>query len=95
MNSVILSKYDPKWPLKFKEEKKFLIGIIGQWLHGSIEHVGSTSVIGLTAKPVIDIMFGIKSLENSNSAIETLKQNGYNYSPYIKRCYALVLQTIS
>jgi GrpB-like predicted nucleotidyltransferase (UPF0157 family) len=29
-------------------------------------------------------MFGIKSLENSNSAIETLKQNGYNYSPYKK-----------
>jgi GrpB-like predicted nucleotidyltransferase (UPF0157 family) len=84
MSSIILSKYNPKWTLKFEEEKKFLVSIIGKWLHGSIEHVGSTSVIGLTAKPVIDIMFGIKSLENSNSAIETLKQNGYNYSPYKK-----------
>jgi GrpB-like predicted nucleotidyltransferase (UPF0157 family) len=53
MSSIILSKYNSKWTLKFEEEKKLLVSTIGKWLHGSIEHVGSTSVIGLTAKPVI------------------------------------------
>ncbi|MDP4709268.1 MAG: GrpB family protein [Rickettsiaceae bacterium] len=83
-DSITLLKYDPKWPLKFEKEKKFLMNIIGQWLCGSIEHVGSTSVAGLIAKPVIDIMFGVRSLEASHPAIETLKKNGYNYFPYKK-----------
>ncbi|MFK7974433.1 MAG: GrpB family protein [Rickettsiaceae bacterium] len=84
MNQIILSKYNPEWTLKFEKEKEFLMNIIGQWLCGSIEHVGSTSVVGLTAKPVIDIMFGVKSLENSMPAIEILKQNSYHYFPYKK-----------
>ena len=67
---IILSKYNPEWPLKYEEEKIFLMDIIGKWLHGNIEHIGSTSIPGLTAKPVIDIMFGVKSLEDSKAAIE-------------------------
>lgn len=79
---VTLSEYDSKWIEKFEEEKKFLLNIIGNYCYGGIEHVGSTSVPGLTAKPVIDIMFGVKSLEESKSAIKILSQNGYNYYPY-------------
>ncbi|MFQ3307696.1 MAG: RimJ/RimL family protein N-acetyltransferase [Candidatus Midichloriaceae bacterium] len=81
---IILSEYDAEWPLKFKKEKDFLMSVIGKWVCGSIEHIGSTSVPGLTAKPVIDIMFGVKSLESSKAAIELLVQNGYNYFPYKK-----------
>ena len=81
---IILSKYNPEWPLKYEEEKIFLMDIIGKWLHGNIEHIGSTSIPGLTAKPVIDIMFGVKSLEDSKAAIELLMQNEYNYFPYKK-----------
>ncbi|MSO14367.1 GrpB family protein [Rickettsiales endosymbiont of Trichoplax sp. H2] len=81
---IILSKYNPDWPLKYKEEKYLLMDTIVQWLYGSIEHIGSTSVPGLTAKPVIDIMFGVKSLEHSKPAIELLIQQGYNYFPYKK-----------
>ena len=81
---ILLSEYNPEWSLKFNKEKELLMNIINQWLCGSIEHVGSTSVAGMAAKPIIDIMFGIKSLEASAPAIEILQQNGYNYSPYKK-----------
>ena len=80
--SIELSEYDPAWALKFSEEEAFLKNIIGKWLYGSIEHVGSTSVPGLVAKPVIDIMFGVASLAESKPSIKVLMDNGYRYAPY-------------
>lgn len=77
-----MSKYNPEWPIKFAAEKDFLIKIIGSWLYGTIEHVGSTAIPNLIAKPVIDIMFGVKSLEASRPTIEILESNGYEYSAY-------------
>ena len=80
--SVILEEYDSSWPEKFEKEKEHLMSIIDSWNYGSIEHVGSTAVLGMVAKPVIDIMFGVKSLESSKPAIEVLIEDGYEYSPY-------------
>ncbi len=74
--------YNPEWPAKFEAEKQKLESIVGRWICGTIEHVGSTSVIGLAAKPVIDIMVGVESLEKSKPAIEVLQQNGYCFYPY-------------
>jgi len=79
---VELSEYNPKWSSEFEIEKAFLIDKIGKWLCGNVEHVGSTSVPNLMAKPVIDIMFGIESLETSKPAIDVMVKNGYCYFPY-------------
>jgi len=79
---VILEDYDNSWPSKFEEEKAFLLSVVGRWNYGSIEHVGSTAVPGLVAKPIIDVMFGVKSLEKSKPAIEVLVKHGYEYWPY-------------
>jgi len=49
---------------------------------GPIEHVGSTSVPGLVAKPVIDIMVAVESLEASRPAISAAAKAGYIYWPY-------------
>lgn len=80
--SVILEEYDYSWPSKFELEKKHLVEVAGEWLHGSIEHVGSTAISGMVAKPIIDIMFGVNSLEESRPAIDILVANGYKYWPY-------------
>ncbi|WP_425334985.1 GrpB family protein [Pseudoalteromonas lipolytica] len=56
--------------------------IITDYVYGTIEHVGSTSVKGLVAKPVIDIMVCIESLAASKSAIQIMENNGYCYHPY-------------
>jgi len=79
---VILEEYDFSWTSKFEEEKSHLMAIAGEWYFGSIEHVGSTAVPGMVAKPVIDVMFGVKSLEESKPAIEVLVADGYEYWPY-------------
>lgn len=80
--SVILEEYDFSWASKFEEEKQHLMTIAGEWHWGSIEHVGSTAVPGMVAKPVIDVMFGVKSLEQSKPAIDVLVKHGYKYWPY-------------
>ena len=82
--SVILEEYCSSWPEKFEQEKEHLMSVVGSWNYGAIEHVGSTAVPGMVAKPVIDIMFGVKSLESSKPAIEILVENGYEYWPYKK-----------
>lgn len=80
--TVELSEYDPEWPQKFHVEKDLLMKTIGHWNFGGVEHVGSTAVPGLIAKPVVDIMFGVRSLEESKPTISLLADIGYVYSPY-------------
>jgi len=79
---VELSDYRDDWPEMFEAERVFLLDTIGEWLQGSIEHVGSTAVPGMMAKPVIDIMFGVNDLDSSVEAIDVLQHNGYCYAPY-------------
>lgn len=74
--------YDPLWPSRFAEERELLERVLAPWLTGPVEHVGSTAVRGLAAKPVIDIMAGVESLEASRDAIDTLREVGYRYAPY-------------
>jgi len=81
-DQIIIKPYNDNWPWQFEQEKRRLQPLINPWLKGSIEHVGSTAVKGLSAKPVIDIMIGVKSLVASKSAILILVENGYCYYPY-------------
>jgi GrpB-like predicted nucleotidyltransferase (UPF0157 family) len=74
--------YDPLWPSKFQTERVVLEYVLAPWLAGPIEHVGSTAIPGMPAKPVIDIMAAVSSLEASRAAIDELKKIGYVYFPY-------------
>jgi len=79
---VHVVEYDPAWPQLFEEERARLEPILAPWLAGDIHHVGSTSVPGLAAKPVIDILAGVRSLEESRGAIEPLQALSYCWAPY-------------
>ena len=74
--------YDPSWPSRFVEEQAVLHRALAAWLVGPIEHVGSTAIPGLSAKPVIDIMAAVQTLEGSRPAIPAATRLGYCYSPY-------------
>ena len=74
--------YDDDWPARFEEERRILAHAIGQYAAGAIEHVGSTSVPGLAAKPVIDIVVGVESLDRSRPLIALLEPLEYCYFPY-------------
>lgn len=79
---ISLAPYDPAWPGLFLEESRQLEVVLRPWLAGAIEHIGSTAVRGLTAKPVIDIMAAVLDLESSVPARDAVAQLGYVYFPY-------------
>jgi GrpB-like predicted nucleotidyltransferase (UPF0157 family) len=79
---VHIVAYDPSWPGRFEEEKRALNRALAPWIDGTIEHVGSTAVVGLCAKPVIDIMVGVRSLADSIPAKEVICGLGYQYADY-------------
>jgi GrpB-like predicted nucleotidyltransferase (UPF0157 family) len=74
--------YDDSWPPRFEAERSLLEKVLAPWLAGSIEHIGSTAVPLLSAKPVIDIMAPVHTLEASRAAIEAATSAGYVYYPY-------------
>ncbi len=74
--------YDDAWPGMFQAERDHLEDLIGEWVVGGIEHVGSTSVVGLSAKPVIDVMVGVESLRASEPAKQRLVEHGYQWADY-------------
>lgn len=79
---VELVSYDITWPAQFRSERAILREALSRWLIGSIEHVGSTAVPDLVAKPIIDIMAPVRSLKESAAAIEAATAVGYVYYPY-------------
>ena len=74
--------YEPSWVARFEEEQALLGKLLAPWCRGPIEHVGSTAVPNLCAKPVIDIMVGVTSLAESEPAKDVLRRAGYQYAEY-------------
>jgi GrpB-like predicted nucleotidyltransferase (UPF0157 family) len=79
---VQIEPYNPAWPVAFLAERELLAPVLERWLAGPIEHVGSTAVPGLAAKPIIDIMAPVLDLESSRPALAELQRIGYCYAPY-------------
>ena len=73
---VIVLPYDVKWKADFEKIKAEIENAIGQ-LIVSVEHVGSTSVIGLSAKPCIDIDVVIKDYSVFDAVVSSLAEIGY------------------
>lgn len=74
---VELNEFSTEWAKEYEAEAKILKEVLGDKIL-EIHHVGSTSIKGLKAKPVIDILVAIKSLENITEIEEILKD--YDYS---------------
>jgi hypothetical protein len=79
---IEILQYDSSWPSRFERERALLEPILPPWLAGPIEHIGSTAIPGMVAKPVIDIMAAVESLDASRGAISAATNAGYLYFPY-------------
>lgn len=55
---VVLAEHNPEWRMRFEVERRRIIGALGSKVRG-IEHIGSTSVPGLAAKPIVDILLAV------------------------------------
>jgi GrpB-like predicted nucleotidyltransferase (UPF0157 family) len=71
---VSLSEFNANWEILFGDERKLLQSSLPDT---HIEHVGSTSVRGMTAKPIIDIMLGVLTYPPSETMILGLEGLGY------------------
>jgi GrpB-like predicted nucleotidyltransferase (UPF0157 family) len=73
---IVIVEYDPAWPELFAQERERLQEAIGEWAV-AIEHVGSTAVPGLAAKPIIDIGISLENLVDAVKCITPLFEMGY------------------
>ncbi|SEQ90732.1 GrpB domain, predicted nucleotidyltransferase, UPF0157 family [Virgibacillus subterraneus] len=76
MRKVEVTPHNDQWPLMFKEEAEKLRAILGQEVL-EIHHIGSTSIQGLEAKPVIDIMPVVKNIIEVDSYNRSMEGIGY------------------
>lgn len=79
---IVIVEYDPLWPTLYQEERERLADVLGS-LVSSVEHIGSTSVVGLSAKPIIDILAPVDDLGPANSYIPLLERLGYTFFPVL------------
>ena len=77
MTDRSLAAYDPAWPRRFAGEAPRLVVALAPVL--AIEHVGSTSVPGLAAKPTVDIAVGVPTLALDADAHARMEALGYRY----------------
>ncbi len=82
---IELVPYDPTWPEQFESERVRLHAVLAPWIVESIEHIGSTAIPGVAAKPVIDIAVGVRDLISSEPARLAVVPLGYLYFPYRPR----------
>lgn len=78
---VVIVDYDPEWPRRFRRECEVIFRTCGRGAFLRIEHVGSTAVPGLAAKPIVDMMPGVLSLANVPALVAPLASIGYEYVP--------------
>lgn len=79
-DEVVIVPYDPRWPEWFEQEKQHLLSCLPHELIRRIEHFGSTAVPGLAAKPVVDMLVEVTSLEQTRRRIAPLLESqGYDY----------------
>ena len=73
---VVIVDYDHRWSLTYEEERRRILAVAGYRILG-VEHIGSMAVVGLGAKPIIDIMVGINGLSDANKLLPLLRKIGY------------------
>lgn len=80
--TVKLVPHNPKWEKLFEREKHLLKKNFGHTIL-AIEHIGSTAIPGIPAKPIIDINVGVESLDVARSMKEKFEKLGYEHRPFV------------
>jgi GrpB-like predicted nucleotidyltransferase (UPF0157 family) len=76
-NVNLLADYDPEWAVEFSRESNRIANALGGLAKG-IEHYGSTAVIGMRAKPIIDILIGVAPFDDWRACKAPLERLGYD-----------------
>jgi len=79
--TLTVVRYDPRWPTMFATERDRIAAMLGE-VALRIDHHGSTSVPGLSAKPIIDIQISVIRLQPMETYAAGLKRLGYTHLPH-------------
>lgn len=74
--SIVLAEYTPEWPARYEREAAAIRAALGDRVL-RVEHVGSTAVPGLAAKPIIDILVVVEDSANEAGYLAALERAGY------------------
>lgn len=77
---IIISDPSEKWPQIYQAERKLILESIPEAYIERIDHIGSTAVPDLKAKPTIDILLQVSKNSNANEIITAFKNLGYHYT---------------
>jgi len=72
---------DPGWAERAAELRAQLGGLLDRWQIGDIQHIGSTAVPGLAAKPILDLMAGCTNLDRAPEIAAVLVEYGWHHVP--------------
>ena len=75
---VTIVEYRPEWRKMFEDEKRILLMSLGG-VAARIEHIGSTAVAGLAAKPIIDLLVGLEDFSLADGVVPNVVALGYEY----------------
>ena len=73
-----LSPYRDEWPVLYESEQEIIESAIGDHIE-DIQHVGSTAIVGMTAKPILDIAIAVENFEKARVCIAPLIALGYTF----------------
>lgn len=73
---IVVDDYDPAWPERFRREAAKIRAALGE-VARAVEHIGSTSVPGLAAKPIIDMLLVVEDSSDEVSYVPALEEAGY------------------
>jgi GrpB-like predicted nucleotidyltransferase (UPF0157 family) len=74
--AVVIVDYDPAWPSRFHDHAASITGVLGPRAL-RVEHIGSTAVPGLAAKPIIDVLLVLVEPEREDTYLPALEAAGY------------------
>jgi GrpB-like predicted nucleotidyltransferase (UPF0157 family) len=77
-DEVLLASAHDEWAVAYEQERARIVAALGEYLL-DIQHVGSTSIRGVPAKPILDILIGVGDFDEAAVCIEPMATIGYNY----------------
>lgn len=79
--AIEIAEADPGWGRAGQVLVAELAALLSPWLRGGVHHIGSTAVAGLAAKPILDIMAGVRDFECAGEIIAALAPTGWHFVP--------------
>ena len=78
---VLLAEPDPAWSAEGRRAAAELTVALAVWLGGPVEHIGSTAVPGLRAKPILDLAAPVLDLDCADAVSHVLHPSGWHFVP--------------